>query len=66
MQQAQLSTVKEIREPYTGPANYRAPDVENVRDAEVNKIPTGEVKVESGYLRQVNGLVQAVLDLPRA
>ena len=66
MQQAQLAAVKEIREPYTGPANYRAPEVERVRDAEVNKIPTGEVKVESGYLRQVNNLVQGVLDLPRA
>lgn len=49
-----------------GPANYRAPDVEKVRDAEVNKLPAGEVKVEGGYLRQVNAQVQAVLDLPRA
>lgn len=65
MQQAQLKSVNEIKEPYTGPANFKAPDIERVRDPEMLKITTGEAKAEAGFLRSLNSQLQAILDQPR-
>ncbi len=65
MQQAQLKSLQEIKEPYSGPANFKAPDIERVRDPELTKITTGEAKAEAGFLRNLNTQLQAVLDLPR-
>jgi multiple sugar transport system substrate-binding protein len=65
MQQAQLKSVTEIKEPYSGPANFKAPDIERIRDPEITKITTGEAKAETGFLRNLNTQLQAILDQPR-
>jgi multiple sugar transport system substrate-binding protein len=65
MQQAQLKSVQEIKEPYSGPANFKAPDVERIRDPEITKLTTGEAKAEAGFLRSLNTQLQAILDQPR-
>jgi hypothetical protein len=64
-QETQLKSVQEIKEPFSAPANFRAPEVEAVRDPGTRKITDGEAKAEPGYLRALNGEMQAIMDLPR-
>lgn len=64
-QLAQLNSVKEIKEPFSAPANFRAADIAKVRDPATTKITTGEAKAEPGYLRELNNQLQAIMDLPR-
>jgi multiple sugar transport system substrate-binding protein len=65
MQKAQLDSVTQIKEPSLTPYNFRAPEVERLRDPLVTKITTGESKAEPGFLREVNREVQVILDMPR-
>ena len=65
MQQAQMTSVNTIREPSTGPANFRAPEVERVRDPAITRIANGEAKAEPGLLKQLNSELQVILDMPR-
>jgi multiple sugar transport system substrate-binding protein len=64
-QVTQLNSVREIREPFSAPANFRAADVAAKRDPATTRITTGEAKAEAGYLKQLNSEIQAILDLPR-
>jgi ABC-type glycerol-3-phosphate transport system substrate-binding protein len=64
-QRAQLKSVSEIKEPFTASHNYRNPEVEQARDAGTAKIANGEQKAEPGYLRSLNGELQAILARPR-
>ncbi|MGH2352272.1 MAG: ABC transporter substrate-binding protein [Chloroflexota bacterium] len=64
-QVAQLKSVKEIKEPYSVPWNFRAPEVYKVRDPVITKIANGEAKAEPGLLAQLNAEMQVILDMPR-
>ncbi|MFM7197286.1 MAG: ABC transporter substrate-binding protein [Chloroflexota bacterium] len=64
-QRAQLNSVTEINEPASLPYNFRAPEIEAMRDPEILKITTGEVKAEPGFLKDLNSRIQAILDKPR-
>jgi multiple sugar transport system substrate-binding protein len=65
MQKAQLDSVTQIKEPSVNPYNFRAPEVERLRDPVTTRITTGEAKAEPGYLRELNREVQVILDMPR-
>jgi ABC-type glycerol-3-phosphate transport system substrate-binding protein len=64
-QRAQLNSVTEINEPASLPYNFRAPEVEGLRDPEILKITTGAAKAETGFIRDLNSRIQAILDKPR-
>ncbi len=64
-QQVQLDSIKEIKEPYSAPANFRAPEVEAIRDPATRKITDGQAKVEPGLLRELNSEMQSIMNLPR-
>jgi ABC-type glycerol-3-phosphate transport system substrate-binding protein len=64
-QETQLRSVQEIKEPYSAPANFRAPEVEAVRDPATRKITDGQAKAEPGLLRELTAQMQAIMDLPR-
>jgi multiple sugar transport system substrate-binding protein len=64
-QETQLRSVQEIKEPYSAPANFRAPEVEAIRDPGTRKITDGQAKADPSFLRDLNAQMQAVMDLPR-
>jgi multiple sugar transport system substrate-binding protein len=64
-QETQLKSVQEIKEPYSAPANFRAPEVEAIRDPATRQITDGQIKADSAFLRSLNGQMQTVMDLPR-
>jgi multiple sugar transport system substrate-binding protein len=64
-QETQLKSVQEIKEPYSAPANFRAPEVEAIRDPATRKITDGQVKADPSYLRDLNSQMQTIMDLPR-
>jgi multiple sugar transport system substrate-binding protein len=64
-QQVQLDSIKEIKEPYSAPANFRAPEVEAIRDPGTRKITDGQAKAEASFLKDLNGQMQAIMDMPR-
>ncbi|HEU5315827.1 MAG TPA: sugar ABC transporter substrate-binding protein [Chloroflexota bacterium] len=64
-QQVQLDSIKEIKEPYSAPFNFRAQELEPVRDPETRKITDGQAKAEASFLKTLNGLLQPILDKPR-
>ena len=65
MQKAQLDSVTQIKEPSVTPYNFRAPEVNKVRDDAIIKITTGEQKAEPGFLKELSRQMQTILDLPR-
>ena len=65
MQQAQLDSVTQIKEPSVTPYNFRAPDVWRVRDEGVAPITTGQQKAEPAFLRELSRQMQVLLDMPR-
>ncbi len=64
-QKAQLDSLKESSEPIRASANYRDDDLFKVRDPFALKIANGESRADAAALRQLNGELQNVLDLPR-
>jgi multiple sugar transport system substrate-binding protein len=64
-QQVQLDSIKEIKEPYSAPANFRAPEVEAIRDPATRKITDGMAKAEPGFLRDLNAQMQPIMDMKR-
>jgi hypothetical protein len=64
-QQVQLDSIKEIKEPYSAPANFRAPEVVAIRDPGTRKITDGQAKADPAFLRDLNGQMQPIMDLPR-
>ncbi|MDQ3699497.1 MAG: sugar ABC transporter substrate-binding protein, partial [Chloroflexota bacterium] len=65
MQQAQLNSVTQIKEPSVTPYNFRALEVYKIRDDALAKITKGEAKADPGFLRELNREMQVVLDMPR-
>lgn len=65
MQQAQLNSVTQIKEPSVTPFNFRAEEVYKVRDDATSKIASGEAKADPGFLRELSREMQVVLDMPR-
>jgi multiple sugar transport system substrate-binding protein len=64
-QETQLKSVQEIKEPYSAPANFRAPEVEAIRDPATRQITDGQAKADPAFLRSLNAQMQSVMDLPR-
>jgi ABC-type glycerol-3-phosphate transport system substrate-binding protein len=64
-QLAQVNSVKQIREPFSRPWNFRISEVEQVRDPALAKILDGTAKADSAYLREVSTQIQVILDKPR-
>jgi hypothetical protein len=64
-QQVQLDSIKEIKEPFSAPANFRAPEVEAIRDPATRRITDGQQKAEASYLKDLNSQMQVIMDKPR-
>lgn len=64
-QQVQLDSIKEIKEPYSAPANFRAPEVEAIRDPGTRKITDGQNKAEASFLKDLNSQMQVIMSMGR-
>ena len=64
-QQVQLDSIKEIKEPFSAPANFRAPEVEAIRDPATRRITDGQQKAEASFLKDLNSQMQVIMDKPR-